>query len=199
MPATGDIIQFVLDAKQFEQDVKNVFHYVVTIATGLINLIDAIDDFITVVVTPVIAASGDTVTFELVRARNLTDPDEFAQVVVQDNGARVGDQLPSFNAAGFLFTPESAATRPGGKRFAGVREADQNGGTLTAGGLAIWAELEAPLIAALGAGEDWNLSPIILGRAVGGGYELDRYAFIDIATAKEDLTSQTSRKLGRGS
>ena len=198
MPSIGDILEIVNDAEQFGEDCKNVFHYIILVATGLTDVLDALLAFKDEVLDVVIASTSDSVTFQSLRIENLTDPDEFAILVVDEPGGTGGEALPSFNAVGFLLTPDGAATRPGSKRFAGVREADQSNGVLTGAAIAVWDNIEPVLTATVTGGAAWELHPIILGRAVGGEPELDRYSIVASAALKPDLTSQTSRKKGRG-
>ena len=198
MPTVLDVVEIVLEAEQFEQDVRNVFHYFIAATVGLTNILEALQAFIDEVVPTIIAVSGDTVHFTQARIKNLTDPDEFGLIEIDDNGTQSGDQYAGFVACGITLNPNSGATRPGSKRMAGVRESDALDGVLTGGGLALWDDLEPVFVASIGDTPDWGLIPIILGRLDDGGYDLSRDSGILSATVKSQLTSQTSRKIGRG-
>lgn len=198
MPTVLDVVEIVLDCVQFAQDCKNVFHYFVSTDSTEDDILLMLAAFIDLVVDAYRAEASSTVLFEKASIRNLTDPNEFGSIPINLNGAQGGDAFPSYVAAGFLLTPNSGATRPGSKRFAGVREGDADDGVFNITGTGNWNNLETPLVLQLAFGTLGEMTPIILGRNDDGSYDLTRYSGIAAATLKPDLTSQVSRKIGHG-
>jgi hypothetical protein len=129
---------------------------------------------------------------------------EFAVPSGEQQGTRSGptepQALPPYVAAGVRLTVGSRVTRPGQKRFWGLKESDQSNGLLTAALAALITSL-APKFA----------GGITLGAPVATGVlwaEIVRVAGVpQVVTARQDVTgfivagnvtTQNSRKFGRG-
>lgn len=135
---------------------------------------------------------------------NGIDFDTFVPTV-PPTGALAGDTLPPFNAVSIQQVRQTRATRHGWKRIAGITEAQQDDGILLPGvvtGLQTAAE------------ELWSLNPFVedpnnsarvmgLQSIIWGGndvgFPLGRYSGIAGFVVNPEITSQNTRKIGRGS
>lgn len=118
----------------------------------------------------------------------------------EQSGTRAfgSDFLPSFNAANITFNPSLRLVRPGSKRIAGVLEGDQVSGVLTGGAVALLSTLAVALVngftdAVTGA----SYTYIIWGQ-VNSNRPVEVKMPINGYTVSVNVTSQVSRKLGRG-
>jgi len=116
------------------------------------------------------------------------------------DGAVLGDWMPPMNATGIKLVVGSGVTRPGAKRLWGMVEGDQNKGALGAGIVAA-ANVAATIFA----------NTIILGSPVATGEMQGEIVRLDPDTGlvsasqdvtgfivKPNVTTQNSRKIGRG-
>lgn len=117
------------------------------------------------------------------------------------SGVGGGDWMPPMNATGIKLVVGSGVTRPGAKRVWGMVEADQVSGVLQAGIVAV-ANMAATIFA----------NSIILGAPVATGEMQGEIVRLDPTTqlvtvaqdvtgfiVKPNVTTQNSRKIGRGS
>lgn len=109
------------------------------------------------------------------------------------------DILPIFNAVGVRLNVGTRATRPGQKRFCGLNEDDQSSGSLqtavsTAVGTLMDQMIESMTLGAPAA--TMVLMPIVCRKDVLGN--VVAHQAITSYSLKSAVTSQVSRKLGRG-
>jgi hypothetical protein len=121
----------------------------------------------------------------------------------EQQGTRTGttatDFMPPFNAAGLRLTVGTRVTRPGQKRIAGLIEEDNEGGVLNSAYRALLVNLgntmTAPLILAAPA-LGMTLQPQVFGKDVTGA--VVRSQDVVGYVINPNITSQVSRKIGRG-
>lgn len=208
MGSIGDVYQLVDEQALESQKIVNVYFY--RLDTPVVgNVAEMLStSWIANVLPDVLAIQGDALSHRSVTVRNLFNESEAYTELISETGGYAGsDLLPTFNAVGFRLIGDNAAVRNGQKRFAGVPESAQTNSVVTyAPFLAQLATLAVTLAAGLPIGLDIDaLIPVIVQRIlVGSNYELPSSAgeavlseVID-ALFNVDVTSQTSRKIGRG-
>lgn len=158
--------------------------------------------------TRLLVPTGFTAAFRSVLVRELNNPagamGEFPIPPAERSGTRAPgtppDAAPTFNAYGVRLTVGSRATRPGQKRFPFVTEADILGNVVNASmvtALENWGAIisaEMVLGAPVAAG---TLQPIVCRKDAAG----DVLVYQDVTgyIVNTNVTSQVSRKVGRGS
>ena len=119
----------------------------------------------------------------------------------QGTAPRTGDAMPAFNAFGITLRGDSRIVRPGSRRIPFVLETDS-----TAGGLVASIDLELRVLA-----EKFVLpllsdniiigeyaEPVLVGRTREGAWDFSRVQRITQSSINPWVTSQVSRKRGRG-
>jgi hypothetical protein len=209
MAANGDLYQ-VIDRQRLQgQRVDNVYFYKrnAAVITGSVAeaVADAFDGQVIPGITPVQAPA---LVHESIIVTNLYDPPDTFTKAVSHPGTWDGpDDSPPFDAFGFRLIQDNGAIRNGSKRIAGLKENQQSGGVV--GGGAVAAALlvaGAAMVAGIDVGIISNaLVPIVIKRILDGGeYRLPTNSgeavignIVD-ALFNVDVTSQVSRKIGRG-
>lgn len=209
MGSIGDVYQLVDEQVQESQRVLNAYFYRLdtpVIGNAAQFLAEA---FIDEVLPKILDIQGDEVTHTAITVTNLFNESEAHTELISEAGTVAGaDLLPTFNAVGFRLIGDNAAVRDGQKRFAGVPEGFQTNSVITnAPYIADLATLAIQLAAGLFIGLDADaLIPVIVQRILvsPGTYRLPDNSgeavlseVID-ALFNIDVTSQTSRKIGRG-
>jgi hypothetical protein len=104
---------------------------------------------------------------------------------------------PSFTAYGMTKKVESRITRPGGIRVVGVTEESVVGNSLTAGAilalLTLGSVLSVPIAVEDLSGEDFVVSPVVVGRLPDGSLDLTKINPVTQVVSPR-LTSQVSRR-----
>lgn len=112
-----------------------------------------------------------------------------------------GGFLPSFNAAAVRLTVATRTTRPGQKRFVGVTEGDNADGVLWADYVTLINDLAVkfsePIV--LGAPVATGVLTPIVARLSADGSEVLAYQEVTGFVTNGNVSSQVSRKIGRGS
>ena len=200
--ALGDIYEFRLTST-YNTNIEclNVFHYE---SNGSVDVTTPMNDVAHAlylkIATPLTAILSDVLFLDSVYVKNLmTLTEGFFQTDGLTNGDITGDCLPPFNAYSFQYQRQSAITRHGHKRFAGVPESAQVNGVVTnATILAAITTLSGALGAPLDDGEGLNASaelwPVIYGRYQNG--ELLPIPIINpvVAVNFTGIGSQNTRK-----
>lgn len=200
------------------QQVNNVFYYIrdsVAVPNAGIPEINLAEYFEDTVVPQLKLATSVGIDYRRVTVREILPGFGFDEVIFPENntGAIPGEHFPVFTAAE-LYSPRRVGNiRAGFKRFAGIGEGSATNGALIPTSLAIWQTLADDLNAWVpiieGATEVGLLKPVIVKRIKFTNdqgrvsYRLpETLAELEYAatayTPRENLTTQNSRKIGRG-
>ena len=156
--SVGDLYELTTKQKLYEQDVFNVFHYEMDVdfEHTYANFAEAaIASFEANILPKILAIQSNEIVTHEISCRNLFNASDAATKLVTYTGGRItaaGDRgLPSFNAVGFQMSGDNPAVRKGHKRFAGLKELDQDSGIIAAAGTytAPLADCEDALAASL--------------------------------------------------
>lgn len=208
--AQFDLIEIVMNMRAQGQETLNIFQYsiqsipvtvtAVQLAEGWWNHVKATYRALQIVSQPD--------TFISVRVRELNDPAgdyaEFDVPTAEKLGTRANpaqqELLPSFNAAGVRLVVGTRTTRPGQKRFPFLTESDNNGGVLQAAYKALLTShmniMSVPMVLGAPAALT-DLYPIVTKKDQFG--VVSAYQFVTGYIINNNVTSQNSRKIGRGS
>jgi hypothetical protein len=137
-------------------------------------------------------------------ADNLTNGIDFATdpLFAGITGDQTGDTMAPMNAWGVTLERVSKLTRNGAKRIPGVDEATTTDGTAVPTQQALLDTMATVLgfsYAATINGNDFSLFPVIVGVDLQGKRDLSRVQQVSGGVANYDVTTQNSRKFGRGS
>lgn len=202
MSLLGDVFQIIFEQELMGQVIRNVFGYVVSVADPTatvdeiaVQMIADIGDVYATIQVPQVSNT-------LVTVKNLDDLNEFLEKDWSGIGS-LGDSgpaMPSYVAYGFKLLRGDVDTRNGSKRIAGVGEDVVL--------LNEWTSFDAvETLAVEDAFADtifiaatlMEMSPIIIGRdPITGQPDTGRIAPVNEAQAQELITTQNSRKAGRG-
>lgn len=206
----GSIIEVVMNMRYLNMEVLNVWQYGLTVpgleepaiglAEGWWNHVKA--------TYRALAQTGDGEVFRSVRVTNLSDPlgdyAEFDVPPAEQTGTRtVGtnpDRMPPYTSVGVRLTVGSRITRPGQKRFPFIAENDQSAGVL---GVTLRNLIIAHMVVMTGTmvlGAPVALSsllPLVVRKIPSGG--VSAYQPVTGFLVNGNLTTQNSRKFGRGS
>lgn len=200
MPQVGDIIQVTMCSEIFDQDVCNVFYYAVGVWTGNVSITDFLADWLATGHASWKAVQSDELRYTGAIWNNLTDPLEQASYVEAASlvGDRTAEALPPYTAFSVVLNRTDQSTRQGYKRIGGATE------DLQADGVNIVAGATKTAVQNFAAGSytdasDIDLDPVIVGRLPNGSLDLSRINPVTGAVFQDNLTTQSSRKFGRGS
>lgn len=207
--ALNDVYQLV-DVQGYDgQQILNVYFYQQRAAILAGNIPQQLADTFEATVLPdILSNQTSDITHTELRVTNLFNPAENTTSLISEPGANgSGDTGAPFVAAGFRLRQDNGALRNGAKRIAGLPDSYDTDGiisspTAIAGLLAVGAAM----VLGLDAGIVSNaFLPVIVGRILdGGNYRLpENLGEAVIGTVLEalmnvNMTSQTSRKIGRG-
>jgi hypothetical protein len=206
--AVGDIYQIVDAQRQNSQVCLNVFFYRRTAEVLVGNPAQQVADaFDTSVLPHIKAIQTNTVTHEEIRVTNLFDPSDTYTKLISEPGLSTEVESNPFDATGFRLVQSNGAVRNGAKRFAGAAEGDSTAGIITnTDFISLLILAGTAMVSGVDIGIVTNaLIPVIVKRILAGGkYRLPANSgeavFGDITDAlyNVDVTSQVSRKYGRG-
>jgi len=203
MPTTGDVFRITLCADLFGQDVCNIFHYIVAAWTGNVSLEDVIDEFIDAVVTKIDDIQSNSVVYQMVSIADAMSPEVYFEkpYTVTASGT-TSPSLPSYAAYGFKLVRTDRTTRNGYKRFAGVGEEQVSGNDVVSPSGAGYTALETALAADLAVtgsgGGSATLAPAIVRMSPLDPYQVSEVNLVSAAELNPIITTQNSRKVGRG-
>jgi len=156
---------YVVDLKQsFEnQDLHNIFTYQRD-DTGL--AIDLKTAFVANVLNLINFIQFGDIKNVLLRITNLGDlSDNWDEPLTGEGAVTAGQMLPVHDAVNFTLRPTSRAVRPGSKRFSGISESFQAGGTITDSGyIGDLNDLKAGLGTVIDSGDGDTFTPVIVKR-----------------------------------
>ena len=205
----GDVIQVTLKQQYGSEDLMSVWCYEVngTFTPGTAAQIgNAWWNHVKATYRALVRPSAGF-TFNSVVVRSLSDPlgdlGEWSIPSNEQQGTRTGvdssEFLPPFVSVGVRLSVANRTTRPGQKRYAGLLEADSDGGivnsaykTLLNSNLAVMTAqmvLGAPIAG-------MALDPVVVGLNADGTIRASQV--ITGAVVNNYLTSQVSRRFGRG-
>lgn len=126
-------------------------------------------------------------------------------VPTNDQGLLVESQMPNYTSVGIQLTRSTRETRSGRKRFGGLTEEQVDGNVLTSSAQTNWDTFAGLLADTLVVPVGDDPEPVIIGNI----YDTDTgellpvqawtYNFLAGAVVQQFLTTQNSRKIGRGS
>ena len=188
---TTGLYEVVLEQTYFQENFKNVFHYLATL--GQDDDQDLIADAFNTDVLPGISTFQSTdIVYDEIRVANLTGLlADFSLVPTVPNGVIIGDPMANFVAIPFRYVRTSKETRNGAKRFGGLTEGDAFGGGFTPTFFAAM-QLQAPTLAGQISTTGIIAEPVILRKPDVAGV----WTYNDVSTviALNRITSQNSRK-----
>lgn len=206
----GSLVEITVVGDLGSDQWMNVFTYVVVGELGsptAANIGEAFWNAVKDTYRPIVS-SGWGSAFREVRVREMDDPMGEFGVWAIPSGERAGTgtagaggRLPSFNAAGIRLTVGSRVTRPGQKRIPGADEADANsqaweGSYMTV--LEAFADVidSNQVLGSPAVGTE--ISPVVVRRDPATGLPVAHQPVIG-HVVNPYITSQVSRKIGRGS
>jgi hypothetical protein len=129
---------------------------------------------------------------------NLTDPNEFAELSIEQSGTRTGDTLPAFVAYGMTKVRTTRATKSGGMRIPGVIEdALDTSGNITSGYLAEMNSAFDTNINFVDGADNCQMGMVIVGRDLQGKLDLTKINPVSSVVFSR-ITTQNSRKRYKG-
>jgi len=131
-----------------------------------------------------------------VQVTNKEVPSDFTELATAVSGEISGERLPPFCAFSVQLSRASRASRNGHKRVGGVPEVSQQQGTLSSGALA-QLQTYADAIAAPLVDSDGNSWTPKIWRRLSATHAEDFFP-INAGIASNNVTSQNTRKFGRG-
>jgi len=206
----SSLLQISVRGHIFGQQSMNVFQYEVGGLSGpvaAVNIGEAYWNHVKATYRPLISA-GHGLAFESVFVEETgVIPGEYAEYAIPSGeragtGANAGQGLmPPFVAAAIRLTVGTSLTRPGQKRISGQDESDANSSTWeTAYGTKLTnfaAVIGLPMV--LGApAAAMELRPIVT-KKPGVGLPVSVWQYVTGTFVNATITSQNTRKIGRGS
>lgn len=206
--AFNDIYELTDVMTQKGQTIYNVYYFRQNNLSVPTSASDLLDSFEGSLLPEVLDIQGADVLHTTLKARNLFNEGDNAERAISEAGnGGATDEFPVFTALGFTLGQDNGAVKNGAKRFAGIPEAAALDGVINDAAfivavLALQTALETVLPVGLAA--VW--SPVIVKRIaeIGGGYRLPAnageavYGTVTDVEYNPVLTSQVSRKIGRG-
>jgi len=130
--ATNILYQVVHRQSYKGQVLENVYFYQHVDGTGVSLNLAA--DWSGTFLDLVNALQSSNVTNDILIVTNLGDLGDFDILETIGQGALVAESMPIFNAVSYSFLPDTRAVRHGGKRIAGIPEAEATEGVITNAG-----------------------------------------------------------------
>lgn len=203
MPVAGDVFRITMCAELFEQQVCNVFYYIVAAWTGNVSLEDVLNEFIDTVIDPVRQAQSNSLVYQDLSIADTNQPEVFFEMPLTVAGiGAASPSLPSYAAFGFKLVRTDRSTRNGAKRFAGVPEAAVTGNAIVSPTATVYTNIETALAANLvvtgTGGGAATLNPCIVRFSPLDPYQISELNLVSEAQIQPNATTQNSRKPGRG-
>lgn len=202
---TGNVFELALIGSFLTNEVINAFQYRYTgaSATAQSSMESLCDAFVADTLPPLLAIQSTQMSYSGLRVRNLSNGLDIYETAIVASGLVAGDAAPSFVALGITYYRETAITRNGGKRFAGLTESVVSGNSLAIANSYLTAIYDG-LAATHNMVDDTQtvigeFAPVIVGRdAVTKAYDLSRVNNVR-AIGNGVLTTQMTRRAGHGS
>lgn len=205
MPVVGTSPVFEIIHRQLMhgQAIVNVYYYALQAGELSDNIPNLLQGFADNVVAQVEAVQSEDVLHIELEAKRLNDLDEFG---VLDLTPITGDitasaPLPIFNAGSIKLLRSTKITKSGSKRIAGIVEAHVDDDVINATGETAWLALAAELGSSYSEGGQ-TFYPVIVGGKTLDGVPVGEgswiYNFVSGGQLNYNVTTQNSRKIGRG-
>ena len=215
--ATGDIFQITATTKVFGQDTVNVWYARANDETATAELI--VDGWIENTIPELQPLFTSKVNFTSISVKNLFDEvDAFEESIgMVGTKSSSADMLPTHDALGVVLNHDNPSIRSGAKRFGGIVESNSDEYGAVASATVV--EFDTALNGMIATGVSRNISetlaetiaefvivkaiPVIVEGVT--GYRLPNniteavFGFVTSAFIKPNVTTQVSRKVGKGS
>lgn len=203
MPSVGDIVRVNACGTYLGQDACNVIYLVVGVWTGNVTLESALAQYATEWANRFKTIQHNEFSWVKFTLDNVTNPAEGAEFVPDPpiEGDKSGEAMPPFVSLSFRMNRGNRLTRNGYKRIAGLAEGDVTEGLFILGAGANAASvsaIETFLTQPFGDG-DFIFDSVIVGRDEDGAPDLGRINFPTSTQVQVAVTTQNTRKFGRGS
>jgi len=208
MAAIGTVYQIVDTAEMAGQKVLNVYFYKVTSSVLGADASDVTAAFIDQMLPLIVDCQCDDLVHTSIIATNLFDEADRNEALISVPGTNGTASMGTFEAFGYRLSGDNAAVRGGSKRYASVSEGSVEDGVVTeTTTLGFLTDLGIQLSAAMlwGTLDGGTLAPVIVKRILDAGhYRLPTTTGEAVLSNVIDaifsplVTSQTSRKVGRG-
>lgn len=206
--ADNDIYEIVDIGYNNDQLNINVYHYFAdNPVAGNVNAETLAGLFVEDVLPKVAAIQNTSLLHTQVQVKNLFDPtDAFTDLIAVPGTVTNSDEAPIMLAIGVTLSHNNAAVRKGRKAYGGLDEAEMANGSVVGSGLItslgnLMTQLVDPLTDTL---VDTYFPIVLSSLLAGGGYGVPAnlsqavYGVLDAATYNPLITTQNSRKTGRG-
>lgn len=203
----NDIVQVSMNGTLFGETISNIFYYECIANVGDATLGHVCALFGIEMVLPWLPLVSEDYEVIDIRGDNITNELDFYVHGVTGNGGTLSPSASSAVAGSLSLQVETRLTRPGSKRMGGIPEVD-----ITDNRWFPDATDEAALIVAivadldlldLGTPVDCQLRPVVVGRFPithqdAGQLDVSRFQQVVGVTFRHPITTQTSRRPGRG-
>jgi hypothetical protein len=199
----GDLLELSVRQTLLGEQCFNIYQYVCSGLVGDVHLLNFLQEVRDTMIPEQVALQSQDVNVDELRAENLSNGLDFSVLGVDIDGTIAVPSMPSATAAAFKLEVATRETRPGSKRLCGLSEDDVTGN--------LWAPAAPDLTAYLAQLESWivaegddppdNATFImqIIGRdPITKQYDLDRRQHVSNVSVRGTVTTQTSRRAGRG-
>ena len=195
---TSGLYELIVSQESEGQVCLNVFWYRATDGTDNLGL-DLAIQFATVIIPDWLLFISNTVEIIELIVRNVGTANVDQVHPIQQDGVKVGPVQPIFNAATSTLIRSSKDAGTGHKRVGGVLEADVTNGLLVPPGSGEWTTLVDHFDQLLSGPGPTDFEPVLVNRKSLDTFPPSfQYAVIVDVLAKARLTSQNTRKIGRG-
>jgi len=194
--STEDVYKVVLKGTLLTQEISNTFYYGRT--TSSFHASDLVPAFINDMMPKIRAVTSSAVTYLSVAAQSIDDDTDGVLQAISLAGFRPSPVESSFEAWGYRLYHDILAARSGSKRFAGVADGDAGDGVPSGGVMLLIGALTAQLVAPLVIGGLPRFYPALKRLQYVGALPVPTFRQMSSAQFRW-LTTQNSRKVGRGS
>ena len=195
---TSGLYELIVNQESEGQVCLNVFWYRATDGMDALGL-DLAIQFNTVVIPDWLIFVSNTVEIIDIIVRNVGTANVDQVLPVGEFGDKVGPTMPIFNAATATLIRNSKDAGTGHKRVGGILEADVTNGLLVPPGSGEWTTLVDHFDQLLSGPGPSDFEPVLVNRKSLDPFPPDfQYAVIVDVEAKARISSQNTRKIGRG-
>lgn len=205
MPVVGNdpVFEVVHVQQMHGQAVYNVYGYAITSGEIANNVPDLLAGWILNNLPEIKAVQHEDVLHIRLEARRLNDLTEFGvtDLTPQTGDITASEPLPIFNAGYIRLLRSTKETRSGAKRIVGLVESHVTDDSINATGQTAWDGLATELGSPFSSG-GISFAPVILGGKTLDGVPVPEgswiYNFVTEGQLVPEVTTQSSRKIGRG-
>lgn len=198
----GDVLRVTACGKVLGEQMCNVIYLVVATWTGETTPQEAFEAWVLGYMEDAARLQTSDAEWNFASFSNVTTDQNYGDFVVEP--PIVGDSedhcMPPYVALSFRQNRNTKATRHGYKRISGLPESAQSNGILTLD--PTYQSAVSQFAATVGlpvGGPGWSFRPVIAGRTPSGGVDFARINSVASVSPQPELTTQNTRKYGRGS